>query len=678
MTVPTLPLSLLIDAPTVTPSSANYRLPSWPPPRDFPIVLDDNGNVVSRFHDSVWRLWPWAAKALTLNFGDGPLRKGAAPISAINADLLRQVMAWLLYGPRAVREATTLKSQFKYLRPIFAFCTSEGISASDLSRHRLVAEKLVTAIRPSRAGECIGLLHELFEQRENLGFVLLDRDGLRRLSSCISAHEKNQTPYIPPRIWTYQVRRLREFLDDFTERRDSVVACYEFCVDAYAKVAGSLARSFGRGLQPFSKRRGKDDYFGPFTDIAHRFGIDRLLEKWLLPSGQSLADCETGVRLLTRYLSMLGFVGTAYLVNFSLMRIDEAWRLRANCLECEDDDRFGPIYLLAGPTTKTVRDGDARWVTSPSVKVAVDAMSCIAKLRMITAAADPRSNVGPDDLANPYLAPRPFEPWCNSRGRDKPLSIRPNAQPYQGLMTMYPNLFDANELKITEEDLRIARLITPTLDPLKFAAGNIWPLAWHQIRRTGAVNMQASGLVSDSSLQYQLKHASRAMSLYYGRGYSRVRLDLAARNEYVKTMYETLGRQLATIGSSRWISPHGDKRKNQILELVSAVDAKKLEKAAKQGKVAWRPTLLGACTKLGPCAYGGIDNIIHCGGGNGRPACADALFDRNKAGQFRALKETLRDRLANAPEGSPYRDSLNAQLLALENAIHAISDQTRR
>ena len=306
MTVPKFPLSLLIDVPTVTPKSANYRLPSWPPPHDFPIVVDDNGNVVSRFHDSVWRLWPWAGKALTLNFGDGPLRKGAAPISAANADLLRQVMAWLLYGPRAVREATTLKSQFKYLRPVFAFCTSEGISASDLSRHPRVAEKLVTAIRPSRAGECIGLLHELLEQREHLGFVLLDRGGLRSLSSGISLHEKNQTPYIPPRIWTYQVRRLREFLDDFTEHRDNVIACYEYCISAYAEVAGSLFESFGSGLRPFSMRLGKDVYFGPFSDTARRFGVDQLLEKWLLPAGQSLVDCETGVRLLTRYLSKLG------------------------------------------------------------------------------------------------------------------------------------------------------------------------------------------------------------------------------------------------------------------------------------------------------------------------------------------------------------------------------------
>lgn len=203
MTPLVLPLTLLIDTPAVKPTSANYKLPSWPPPDDFPIIVDQDGTVVSRFRDPIWRLWPWAGKALTLNFGGGKMRKGATPISKSNAELLRKIMAWLLYGPHAVREATTLKGQFKFLYPIFALCSREGIAASDLSRHPLVAEQLTTSIKPSRSGECIGLLHELFEQRDQLGFVLLDREGLRQLAAGMSSHVKSQTPYIPPRIWTY-------------------------------------------------------------------------------------------------------------------------------------------------------------------------------------------------------------------------------------------------------------------------------------------------------------------------------------------------------------------------------------------------------------------------------------------------------------------------------------------
>jgi hypothetical protein len=237
---------------------------------------------------------------------------------------------------------------------------------------------------------------------------------------------------------------------------------------------------------------------------------------------------------------------------------------------------------------------------------------------------------------------------------------------------MYPNLFDPEQLRITPEDLEVARRITPTLDPEKFAVGKVWPLAWHQLRRTGAVNMAASGRVSDVSLQYQLKHASRAMSLYYAHGYSRVKLDPRTRNEYVKTMYEFLSTQLAEAASDRWVSPHGEKRKAQILQMVTVKEKKQLARAAKAGNISFRETVLGACTRSGSCPYGGIDNLVRCGGADGHPACADALYDRAKLPALKELRETIRAQQADAPAESPRRDSLTSQVRALENAINAL------
>ena len=60
-----------LDSNLVTPASLNYRLPSWPPPRDWPVVIDKDGKVVSRWGDPIWRLWPWHGRPLQLNFGDG-------------------------------------------------------------------------------------------------------------------------------------------------------------------------------------------------------------------------------------------------------------------------------------------------------------------------------------------------------------------------------------------------------------------------------------------------------------------------------------------------------------------------------------------------------------------------------------------------------------------------------
>lgn len=232
-----------------------------------------------------------------------------------------------------------------------------------------------------------------------------------------------------------------------------------------------------------------------------------------------------------------------------------------------------------------------------------------------------------------------------------------------------------DELRITQQDLELARLVTPTLDAKKFAVGKVWPLAWHQLRRTGAVNMQASGLVSDASLQYQLKHVSRAMSLYYGRGYARVRLEEDAHTLYVRTLYETLGRELVRLTTDRFVSPHGDKRKAEIVRLIAPADMKKLTRLAKDGRVACREIQLGACTNREPCPYGGIDSIAHCGGGDAEgevKPCPEVLYDLDKVSQVKALDRLLDEKLADAPPDSPLRASLEAQKRSVRNFLDVI------
>ncbi|UJB33420.1 hypothetical protein [Chromobacterium sp. Beijing] len=678
-------LGLAIESPLTMPSALNFRPPTWPPPCDFPIVIDANGQVVSRYGDDVWNFRPWAKKPVIINFNQGWPRKGTPNINHENTDLLRQVVAWWLYGPSAVRSPITLRQRFYDIRPLFSLCSSQSILASELKRFPAVVDMFLSRFPSAAAINILSLLHALYEQRDQIGFTLLDKKGLIRLEAMIPDREARQTPYIPPRIWVYQVNRLRAFLDDFHLHRKRIESCYHFCLEAYAKNAGSLGEACRVGRNrtsgPFwshneyTGARTGYIYYGPFVQTAHRFGIAELLERWTRSKKESGVSTEISVRSLSMYFSMVGYVGMAYLLNFSLMRIAEGWSLRADCLEIENDERFGVFYLLRGRTTKTVKDDDARWPTSPSVQIAIDAMSCIARLRMICAEANPDVPSTFEEIYNPYLVVRPYEPWgpCGADELKESLSVR--AQPLTYLQMFnksFPCIFDEKELRITPDDLKTARLVNPSLNSEKFEAGNIWPLAWHQLRRTGAVNMQASGLVSDSSLQYLLKHASRSMALYYGQGYSRVRLDNNALTVYIRTMYELLGKDIEHLLSDRFVSPHGEMRKAEILKIVDQKENRKLLELAKLGKISWRETLLGGCTKRGPCPYGGVDNVARCGGGDGRPPCSDVLYDRDRESELYQFSSVLVSRLTDAPVDSPYRQALEAQLRAVENALDAI------
>lgn len=679
-------LGLAIDSPSVTSEAKNFRPPSWPPPYDFPIVIDAAGRVISRYSDPIWNFTLWAKKSVILNFGDGPQGIGLHSITHDNANLMRQIVAWWLYGFASVRNPITLRGRFYLIRPLFILCSQQRIVASDLKRYPTVADEFRRTLSPGNAEKALALFHMLYEQREQLGFTLMDRKELSLLEASLPEHEARQTPYIPPRIWAYQVTRLRAFLDDFHAHREKIEACYLFCLDAYAKNDGSLAEAcqIGRNKTsgPFWTSRGYTGtrtgliYHGPFFHTAKRFGIDTLLKRWITGTEDSTNQPDISIRALATYFSMVAYVGLAYILNFSLMRVEEGISLRADCLDIEHDEHFGSLYILRGSTQKTIDDNDARWPTSPSVMIAVDAMAVIARLRMICAEANPDVPTTPADIHNPYLIVRPYEPWgtCGADELHQPISVRPHAMPYlYAFNKAWPNLFDSEQLRIKQADLRIASLVNPTLNGEKFAVGKIWPLAWHQLRRTGAVNMQASGLVSDASLQYLLKHATRAMSLYYGQGYSRLRFNDEARSTYIRTMYEMLGKEIANLFTNRFISPHGEKRKAEILNIVDRKDSRKLAELAKLGKISWRETLLGGCTKRGPCPYGGVDNIARCGGGDGAVACADVLYDREKEPKLRQLGKVIAMRIIEAPEGSPYRYSLEAQQLALENALNAIT-----
>ena len=219
-------LSLKVDSPTITEIAANYRPSAWPPGRDWPVVVDKEGAVVSRWGDPVWDLTPWSGKPMKLNFGDGAAGMGE-PMDSGNADLLRIAIGWLIWGPRGYRKVGTIANRFGSVRAVMVLCSQNGISTAALMRFPKVLELLPERIAKSKWDETIAVLHRLYDARESLGFTILDSNALKRLAEFASDHQHVQTPYIPPRIWVYQVGRFRECLEDFLAHRLQIEACFK-------------------------------------------------------------------------------------------------------------------------------------------------------------------------------------------------------------------------------------------------------------------------------------------------------------------------------------------------------------------------------------------------------------------------------------------------------------------
>lgn len=671
-------LGLQIDSPLAHPGAQNFRPTCWPPHADWAPILDNKGVAQCLYRDSMWPLDVWAGKPLKLNFGDGATR--GARIDKQNANLFRACTAWWLYGPRGCRTAGDLSSRHVALKPLFVTCSEEGVDAGSLMRFPRVIDKVARSLAPSRFDKVITLLHELLDAREELGFCILDKDGITRLSKLAPDHKVEQTPYIPPRIWSYQLTSLRECLTEYLAHREQVDACFAFCCEAYATNFGSLklavnSRTDG-SRSPFQRRKHKIAgcvYHGPFKVTSDRFGVTPLIERWVRPF--TGAKGEKQITALSQYLDLVSKVGLAYLLNFSLMRIQEGWNLRSDCLLVEHDERFGDIHLLCGETTKTDSDADARWPVSASAEIAVAAMKHIAGMRMHCARERDGIGLTEDDQANPYLISYHYEPW--GKGRSKLYNARPQVSNFDQVIQAYPRLLNANKLTITEKDLRIARLITPTINPEKFKVGARWAFSWHQLRRTGAVNMLSSGLVNEASLQFILKHTSRVMTLYYGRNHSRLNLSQETRTMFLKTMYQEFGRALQSLQKPQFVSPLGPERKADIVVFIKETEADALDKAARQGKIGARRIRAGFCVKNRSCPYGGHEAIAHCLGGANGKGCPDLLIDTTKASEIRAYEAVIDEQLAVVHPESPRHKRLQAEKRAIGKYNDVLAKQVR-
>lgn len=669
-----------IESELVTPASPNFQLPSWPPSREWPVVIDKNGEVVSRWGDPKWNLAPWAGHKLTLNFGDGQARKGrqAEALSSENAHVMRIIATWLVWGRhQGATAVTTVSANFNMLRPLVVRCNRNGISAARLMRFPKVLEQIPAAIAPSNYASTVSLLQQLYDARDVLGFTIVDPGGLRRIVAAAPDHDHVQTPYIPPRIWLYQITRLRECLLDFLEHREQIEECFHFILEIYVKRYGSLEAALAlnkKGNGPLHPDfANKKDFPGTFTDIAVRFGIADLLAKWV---GSDLSSI--GARAFSHYFSFVTFVGLAYTCNFTLQRKEEVASLRTSSLLWEEDEKLGRVPIICGETRKTTLDSDAHWVASPSVEVAIQALSAIARMRMLCDQANPKIRPTEEDQRDPFLSSTPTEPWANGLANARPYNIRRVTCPIKVMTNgVCKMLFDPEKIKITAEDLMVALRLTPNLSEHEFAIGKTWPLTWHQYRRTGAVNMFASGEISDSTMQQQLKHSSRLMSLYYGRNHGRLHLNKEVQATVVMAMYQAQAEMLKVVATDdRFVSPHGTERKETLaVNVLSVKDTRDLIRMAKGGMVAFREHRLGGCMKAGACEYGGIESVARCAGGDDDKPCTDVLYDPKKEQQVRADMHRVEVEIQMLPSGHPRSSALLKERQAMENYLNAISNR---
>ncbi|MGB9985427.1 MULTISPECIES: hypothetical protein [unclassified Herbaspirillum] len=581
---------------------------------------------------------------------------------------------------------STLKNDFGILRRLVVLCEKNTIRVRDLSRFPLIINTIPTiAATELQRERLILILDRLLQSKDQLGFHILDGRGIAKLAELFATsnsksedEDSEQVAYIPPRIYLYTLNRQRECIDDFLANKGKIAKCFQFCLDSYIHNYGTLKDAIEKpkriplpfsypGQRYYERALRTGTYQGSFRETARKFEIEELLEKWI--SSDSEQETLT-VNMFSSYLSLINSVCLPYLGAFTFQRKEEIGSLRADCLIWEQDPIVGPIPLICGETTKTDPDSDARWPTSPHVVVAVEAAKAVAHMRL-TCVLDKASKSAKSYLSNPHLFFHPTEPWSASRNKGKISEARNTVEPYADVVNQYKKLFDREVLRITEADLTLAKMFTPNLHKKgAFAIGKIWPLSYHQLRRTGGINMFASGLVSDTSVQVILKHLTIFQTRYYGKHFSSARINQSRQQMVVSAAYLVLAKQIQASVEARYISASGaETEQDKDVHLIYKNDYKKLEAAARKGEVAFRSTTLGGCTKRSECDYGGIESIARCVGGDGKKPCESAKLDQAKRAFVIPLLASFEDQVKEVAPDTKRHKALQMEINGLRTYL---------
>ncbi|ATQ82891.1 hypothetical protein MOTT16_03075 [Moraxella osloensis] len=640
--------SINIISDIITPNMPNYTLLGDSTNEATPITCDKDGNIISVFSDNVWDFSPYSIKPLKFSFNSVRSKTHYGyHVNEENIKLFKAIIVHWLWGAHPRIDVKTLITKCSILKPIFSICSKHDILITELSKHKEIYREIANSYQTKRRA---ALLLQAITFNDDIGFTIFDEESIVEFSAYLVLNESQQTPYIPPRIWSYQLARLEEFIDDFLSIEQSITSIFNNFKDNHNKIKEREIRQFNK--EQFNKH----------------YDVSLMLQKW------TNFDFEKSkVSNLSSYLSMASFVGIAFVVNFSLMRNIEAYTLRYGCFS-KVTINGQEICLVKGVTTKTVQEKEASWVVSPAVEKAIRVLQTICELRFSFA----KEELGiTQDIAEykPFLNIQAFEPWVRRLHKFRGLEFIKTPSVYQNQIMLFNKLFDKNELKMTKEDFNLACQLTPSLDKKKFKVGEPWQFTWHQLRRTGAVNMLASGLITEQSLQYQLKHANTIMSLYYANNYYKLKfkLDEGLGSLYLEEWHQNNVRKNEVLVDKRFISPHGEKRKAQIISPITEKDHKTLIQMSKKGNLNYRETFLGGCTKNGsPCPYGGITNIVMCMGGDGSQPCESLLLDADKLGMMYKQEKMYLDKIQRSIADSIDTTFQEQQLNSIRKAIHVI------
>ena len=557
---------------------------------------------------------------------------------------LKLIVFRLMYAPRSGRlgmtSASTMYQVFTTVRSMADFCArksenrfSQVISLFDLlSNASYLAAYLnhigVRSGHIERTGDLLNKLNSI--GRDQLGFDVCSKSHFD-----FEVLEYKQHPVIPSSIYLEIMMRLDELVDAVYPLRDNI--------KALILEMGNRRCGHGIGAQkgfyykiPVNERPCKMELFPTMEELLNEYGLNDLMMNTFMSVGPHRKQ-------FGKFIRQILYVLKHSLHFYTGMRDQEGARVPYSCVQKHeidaallDDkgdiiDSSRMINLVSSTTKYSGYQRTDTWLAPDRViKTIVVAQSICEGLSQLYG-----KNLDEVPL---FLSPHIIHQKDAEMKAESALNAGKKG---------FLELIAQGRFKIKAEDLAELSNTDPDRDfsvEEKFNVGNTWPLSSHQFRRSLAFYASNSEFVTSPTITSQFKQLSKLMAQYYSRGNERflsifsntqdhrrqaeshVAYDyqMAVPINAVKMLLQdVLDNDGVTLGGT---GSYLEKQKKRIGngEITIFEMREETLKMAAVGEISHRITLLGGCTKVGPCDDQLMGDFTAC------LSCGDAVVNRDE------------------------------------------------
>jgi hypothetical protein len=536
--------------------------------------------------------------------------------------ILYQIMYFAGSGRTGRTSASTLIQYKCYLSSLGRFCVKQlnndlafGVTIFDVLSN--VSYMSAFLSRVGRTEFEVKMTSGLLSVLGQIDSTELDFKPCSKSQLDLKRKEDKQHPVIPSRIYIEMMVHFDELIAELYPLRENIKNLIISMADRY----------YGAAIATQASSKTSPKFIRPtMIEAIAESGLKTFAAKHL-PSPKSR-------HAFVKWITDVQYIAKSAIHFYTGMRDQETARIKYNCVEeklidkdiCDENnntiDASRMVSILSTTTKFTGYQMSESWLAPDFVIKAIDIAKAIAEGLSVLHKRD--VNESPLFLS-PYIIRSEKAKYISSNFSN--LGVRGN------FTSIAKDLF-----RITETDLSELSQSDPDRDfstEETFNVGCIWPVTFHQYRRSLAFYASNSGFVSLSTVTQQYKQLSRMMAQYYARGnenflpifstwdeknkqnmisktHVAYEFQLAVPTNAIQLLFQDVfADNEALLGSTgSFMEKQKARIENGELSIFSAKED--TLKMANAGELSYRETLLGGCLKVGPCDDFLLGEITSC------------------------------------------------------------------